>query len=59
MDKLMKGIMKYRELIKDQMVQQFVQVKNNPMVSRSVIFNNFFNTFYSQKLYFLHVSTVE
>ncbi|XP_019879682.1 beta carbonic anhydrase 1 [Aethina tumida] len=30
MDKLLKGIMRYREVIKDKMVQQFVQVKDNP-----------------------------
>ncbi|ENN75223.1 beta carbonic anhydrase 1 [Dendroctonus ponderosae] len=30
MDKLLKGIMKYRSTVKDTMVQQFVKVKDNP-----------------------------
>lgn len=37
MDRILKGIMKYRQTDKKRMVEQFLQVKNNPTVSTSDI----------------------
>lgn len=34
MNNLLKGIMKYRCTVKDQMVKQFEQVRDNPKVSK-------------------------
>jgi hypothetical protein len=36
MDRIFRGIMKYRRTNRAKMVQQFVQVKNHPEVSGSV-----------------------
>lgn len=35
MDRILRGIMRYRSVKKEQMVKQFVQVKDNPTVSSS------------------------
>lgn len=42
MDILLKGIMRYRANVKETMVKQFVQVKDNPEVSLVKVFIELF-----------------
>lgn len=51
MDKLLKGIMKYRSTVKNQMVKQFEQVRDNP----KVCFPKYARHFYLQYYYRLSI----
>lgn len=68
MERIIRGIMRYRITTREQMVKEFVQVKNNPHVSfeysywmfcciiRVILIDHFF---ISQKRFFSHAWTVE
>lgn len=41
MDRILKGIMKYRQIDKAKMVQQFLHVRDNPTVRLLLIFSRY------------------
>lgn len=74
MERIIRGIMRYRNTTREQMVQEFIKVKNDPHVSAfpsnlnliSLMYQNnpllpssLFCLHFSQKQYFSHVWIVE
>lgn len=47
MERIIRGIMRYRHTTREQMVKEFVQVKNNPHVSRPCMHSKRIHTFKS------------
>lgn len=60
MNNLLKGIMKYRCTVKDQMVRQFEQVRDNPKVSKKQTGRIYTSSSFDMFVQYLHAhSTVK